>query len=184
MTIESTSQKQNKKTTITLSIDTNVLNAIREEADSTGISLNSRINLVLEKYVSFYKQAEKLESCILPYNQFAKMLNLMDERSLAEIISTDGNAHVISAMQHNGLPMNMDSLIGLFKTGLRYTGAYSSFHHYVDENGQLCLVFDHKFGLKWSNVLATATSNLVDLALHCPTETKILPYTVLVRVKR
>lgn len=176
-------RKVTKKTTVSLAIDSNVLSSIKEEAKSQGTSLNSRINSILEKYVSFYKHTEELEPCIIAYNQFAKMLDLMDEEKLTEIIAIDGVAHALSALEHNRVPATMDMLIEyLFKTGIRYTGAYSSFHYYLNEDRQLCLVFGHKFGLKWSKIIATAISRIIELTLEYPLERKVLPYTVELKV--
>jgi hypothetical protein len=177
------SQKLPPKTTVTLAINSDALTIIRQEALAEGTSLNSRINTILEKYATFYKYMEMLESCIIPYNQFVKMLDLMDETALISIIDNDGNSHAISALKQNHLPITLDTIIEfIFKTGARYSGAYRSFHHYFDDAGCLCLVFDHKFGLKWSRVISAAFSGLIEKAVGIKAHTEILPYTVTIKI--
>ena len=176
-------QKTSKKTTITLSIDTDILNSIKQDAEAKGLSINYRINAVLEKYEKFYKYMEMLESCIIPYNQFVKMLNLMDEEGLKNILANDGNSHAISALKQNRLPLTIDTLVEhIFKTGALYSGAYTSFHHYSDSGRGLCLVFDHKFGLKWARIIAASFARLIEMAVHLQAETEVLPYTVTIRL--
>ncbi|HKU49082.1 MAG TPA: hypothetical protein VJP79_03950, partial [Nitrososphaera sp.] len=145
--------------------------------------INYRINAILEKYEKFYKHMEMLEACIIPYNQFVKMLNLMDEEALKNILANDGNSHAISNLKQNRLPLTLDTLIEyIFKTGALYSGAYTSFHHYIDSERRLCLVFDHKFGLKWSRIIAASFSRLIEMALHRQAESEVLPYTVTIRL--
>jgi hypothetical protein len=176
-------QKDSRKTTITLALNSEILAIMRGEAELEGSSLNSRINAVLEKYATFYKYMEMLESCIIPYNQFAKMLELMDEKALTEIITNDGNAHAMSALKQNKLPITLTTVIeNIFKTGARYSGAYKSFHHYADTEGYECLVFDHKYGMKWSRIIATGFSRLIEMAVDARVKSEILPYTVTLRV--
>jgi hypothetical protein len=43
-------------------------------------------------------------------------------------------------------------------------GLFSNFGYYIDEKGFLRLIFEHKFGIKWSKVLSVVfAESLVDL---------------------
>jgi hypothetical protein len=52
----------------------------------------------------------------------------------------------------------------------------------LDNEGYPCLVFEHKFGIKWSRVIAESLSDLIQTILHYPTEKKEMPATVVIRV--
>ena len=52
--------KESKKLTVTFAIDEKILNELRNDAEFNGISLNSKINNILTKYVTFYKHAEEI----------------------------------------------------------------------------------------------------------------------------
>jgi hypothetical protein len=42
----------------------------------------------------------------------------------------------------------------------------------MDKEGYPCLVFEHKFGIKWTRVMAETISEMIRLILGRPTERK------------
>lgn len=65
-------RKQSRKTTVNLFLESDILDEIRKEAKQRGISLNSRINSILTKYINFYKRAEEIDdTCVIPKSIFS-----------------------------------------------------------------------------------------------------------------
>jgi uncharacterized protein (DUF4415 family) len=54
----SSSSAKNKKSNITLAIDAEILDILKNMAESEGLSINSKINSVLWKYITFNKYVE------------------------------------------------------------------------------------------------------------------------------
>ncbi len=71
-------EAKSSKATVNLFIDQNVLTNLKEEANSKGISLNSKINTILNKYVNFYRRTEETEHLIVAPRQWAVFLDMMD----------------------------------------------------------------------------------------------------------
>lgn len=160
-----------KKTTITLSLDEAIMKELRRDAEQDKSSLNSKVNFVLERYVSFYKYAELLGSVIIPQTQFRNMLDIMDEEQLTNIMKTSGNANVLSVFSNLGIAPDLNGLVKYcFRKFIRWSGAYDSVTAYIDNEGYPCLVFEHKFGIKWSRIMAETVSETIQSILEHPTQ--------------
>ena len=60
------SAKSNKKSNITLAIDREIQSALKNIAEAEGLSVNSKVNSILWKYISFYKHVEQDRTLIVP----------------------------------------------------------------------------------------------------------------------
>jgi hypothetical protein len=79
------SSKNSKKSNITLAIDTEIVNMLKDIAESEGLSINSKINSILWKYISFYKYIEQDSSMVIPsrsVNFFVE--NIAEEKWIEE----------------------------------------------------------------------------------------------------
>lgn len=177
------SSASSKKTTITLALDDFIVKELRKEAERDKSSINSKVNSILEKYLGFYKYVELLHSVIIPQTQMQKMLEIMDEVKLTEIMKTYGNANVLSVFTNMGVSPTLTGLIKYhFSRSILWSGPYDAFNYYIDNEGYPCLVFEHKFGIKWSRILAETTSEMIRLILGCPIERKVMPSTLVIRI--
>jgi hypothetical protein len=73
------SAKSNTKSNITLSIDTKILNMLKNTAEGEGLSVNSKINSILWKYITFYKYVEQDSSLIIPSRSVSFFIENIDE---------------------------------------------------------------------------------------------------------
>lgn len=177
------STASSKKTTVTLAIDDSIVKELRKEAERDRSSVNSRVNSILEKYVSFYKYVELLGSVIIPQTQYQQMLEIMDEAKLTEIMKTYGNANVQSVFSNLGVAPTLSDLIRYhFTRTILWSGPYNAFNYYIDEEGYPCLVFEHKFGIKWSRIIAETVAEMIRVILGYPTQKKVFPSTCVVRI--
>jgi hypothetical protein len=71
--------KSNKKSNITLAIDTEIQNMLKNIAEGEGLSINSKINSILWKYMTFYKYVEQDSSLIIPLRSVHFFIENIDE---------------------------------------------------------------------------------------------------------
>jgi hypothetical protein len=71
--------KNGKKSNITLAIDSEIQNILKNIAEGEGLSINSKINSILWKYVSFYKYVEQDGSLIIPSRSVDFFIENIDE---------------------------------------------------------------------------------------------------------
>jgi hypothetical protein len=176
-------RKPIKKDTITLSIDANILEALKEDAQANMLSVNAAINRILTKYVNFYKRAEEYGSAVIVSTQFSVFIDLMDEEKVTEIMQTDGTATMIAYFQHNNIPITLDSIINIaFANVALISGVCTKFSQHRDQEGFRYLVFDHRYGLKWSRIISKAFSYLLKKTCDIDTSVKLLPQTISIKI--
>jgi hypothetical protein len=73
------SAKSIKKSNITLAIDTEILNMLKNIAEGEGLSINSKINSILWKYITFYKYVEQDSSLVIPSRSVHFFIENIDE---------------------------------------------------------------------------------------------------------
>jgi hypothetical protein len=76
---EAPSAKSNKKSNITLAIDSEIQKIVKNIAEAEGLSINSKINSILWKYISFYKYVEQDSSLIVPSRSVDFFIENIDE---------------------------------------------------------------------------------------------------------
>lgn len=173
-----------KKTTVNLAIDSHVLEKLRKEASSQNISLNGKINSVLLKHVDFHRWNEDFGCVIWDHRVFLSFLDLIDDESkILNVFWNEGGANVMAYFNHNNIPVNKENIIKHIceRLGI-WTGHYTFFNHYTDSEGHTCLVFDHKFGLKWSRILASLHSRPFEHWLGLKTVANITSNTVVLKI--
>jgi hypothetical protein len=71
--------KSIKKSNIILAVDTEIVNILKNISEAEGLSINSKINSVLWKYISFYKYVEQDSSLIIPSRSVDFFIENIDE---------------------------------------------------------------------------------------------------------
>ena len=175
--------KLNNKANLTLSIDSRLLDEIKEDSDLQGVSINSKVNAILTKYMSFYKISEELECSIIPSKLWSSMLDLMDGAKLLNILNNECVDVTYSMFLNNNVQTTLDSFIKNYcqEIGL-WCGMYSSFRKF-NEKDQVTLVFEHRFGSKWSKILGEVLINIIRTMLNYSAEVQILPNIVRIIVQ-
>jgi hypothetical protein len=143
------SQKESsksKKETITFSLEQDVLQEIRKDAQRQGLSINSIVNNILRKYVFFFKYAEYDQPILIPNKSFQVILNDIDETKQIEEYKAILTDLIPAIFMQEKIPFSFDNWIKyVFGSMLMYAGAYQNFSYHKDEEGHLCLVFKHNF---------------------------------------
>lgn len=177
-------QEDKTKKTVNLFIDSSILNTIREEATEKGVSLNSRINGILAKYVEFYKRSEEVDdTCIIPkkYFQFA-IDNIDEEKNITQV--TEMQRLWMPAMFNDlNIPFTLDNFV---KYAIKQIGINSrtidNIAYYTDDDGNYVLAFTHRFGMRWSKALSSGVATVIEELLSYRTECSIYPGSFVIKI--
>jgi hypothetical protein len=163
------SAKSNKKSNITLAIDSEIQKVLKNISEAEGLSINSKINSILWKYISFYKYVEQDSSLIVPSGSVNFFIENIDEdkwikeysEMLEEIVPFFFLELKSAQTLENTLKVVFDRL-------LAYGGSYKGFSCHLDEDGNMNLVFRHEYGMKWSRILSAVYTRFIQRTLHQP----------------
>jgi hypothetical protein len=176
-------ENKSKKTTVNLSVDSNIIDKLKEESSFKGLSLNAHISSILDRHVNFFSHALNHGVVMFPSDQWAAFLEVMDKKTIIEILENIGIPTVLSLFSHNNVPITVDTMIRYcFERIALLTGCYSSFNHHKNENGEICLVFEHRFNNKWSEILAEVFSDMIEKTLGQKCTSVTNPNTLLLKI--
>jgi hypothetical protein len=163
------SAKNNKKSNITLAIDSEIQNVIKNISEAEGLSVNSKINSILWKYISFYKYVEQDTSLIVPSRSVNFFVENIDEDKWMKEYS-DMLEEIIPFffLELNAAQTLENTLKVVFEQLLAYGGSYKGYSCHVDEDGNMNLVFRHEYGMKWSRILSAVYTRFIQRTLHQP----------------
>lgn len=163
------SAKRSKKSNITLAIDNEIQSKLKDIAEAEGLSINSKTNSILWKYISFYKYIEKDSSLIVPSSAVDFFIENIDEgkwieeysKMLEEIVPFFFLELNIAQTLENTLKVVFDRL-------LLYSGSYKGYSCQVEKGDNMNLVFHHEYGMKWSRILSAAYTRFIQRTLNQP----------------
>lgn len=164
--------KNGKKSNITLAIDREVQNVLKNISEGEGLSINSKINSILWKYVSFYKYVEQDSSLIIPSRSVNFFIENIDEEKWIQEYSDTLEEIVPFFFLELKAEQTLENILKVvFDRLLAYGGSYKGYSSHVDNNGYLNLVFRHEYGIKWSRILSTVYSRFIERTLNQPAYT-------------
>lgn len=174
-------KSSSKKTTVNLFIDSLVLNELKDDSGSRGLSLNANINRVLMKYISFYRRAEDLQCVFFTGKDFRFVIDNIDESKLLDNFVQNLTDLIPSSLNERGIPTTLENLIKFEYSRMALdAGIVHKFSTFRNERGLFCLMFQHSHGIKWSRILAKGYTQQIDLVLNLRTEYNITPTTVVI----
>ena len=158
-----------KKSNITLAIDTEIQTIIKNIAEGEGLSINSKINSILWKYVTFYKYVEQDGSLIIPSRSVNFFIeNIDEEKWIEEYTDTLEEIVPFFFLELKAEQTTENTLKVVFDRLLVYGGSYKGYSSHVDNDGYLNLVFRHEYGMKWSRILSRAYTQFIQRTLNQP----------------
>lgn len=166
------SAKSNKKSNITLAIDTEILNTLKNIAEGEGLSINSKINSILWKYTSFYKYVEQDGSMVIPSRSVNFFIENIDEEKWIQEYSDMLNEIVPFFFLELKTPQTLENTLKVvFDRLLAYGGSYKGYSCQAEKDGNMSLVFRHEYGIKWSRILSAVYTRFIEKTLNQPTYT-------------
>jgi hypothetical protein len=175
--------KARKKTNVTISVDAQLINEIKKEAETINTSLNSRLNSILTEYVMFYRHVSNAKSVILPRALHMKLVEGLDEDYFVQALTKEGAGGAFALLKHHNIPLTKENYVKyVIELISRITGQFNYCSHYKDDEGYLNIVLDHIYGDKWSSILGKVHSYLIEKYLGIPTKVTLLPDTVTIKL--
>jgi hypothetical protein len=163
------SPKSNKKSNITLAIDTEIANVLKNIAEGEGLSMNSKINSILWKYISFYKYVEQDGSLVIPSRSVNFFIeNIDEEKWIQEYSDTLEEIVPFFFLELKTEQTLENTLKVVFDRLLAYGGSYKGYSCHTDNDGYLNLVFRHEYGIKWSRILSAVYTRFINRTLNQP----------------
>lgn len=163
---KASSSGKNKKSNITLAIDAEILDMLKNIAEGEGLSINAKINSILWKYVTFNKYVEQDCSLIIPSRSVNFFIeNIDEEKWIQEYIDTLEEIVPFFFLELKALQTLENTLKVVFDRLLLYGGSYKGYSSHADNDGNLNLVFRHEYTIKWSRILSVAYARFIEKTL-------------------
>lgn len=152
------------KTNITISVDDQIGNEIRQNAQKQGLSTNALVNNILRDHIMFGKYFQDHIPMIIAPAIFSILLEEVDEKVWLKTwkLALEEVTPQVFAM-HN-LEPTLDNLVRylLGDIGPR-VGIFDKLtFHEKAKNYKLVMI--HKYGIKWSRILGTSFSGMFEKA--------------------
>ena len=161
--------KINKKSNITLAIDAEIQDIVKNIAEGEGLSINSKINSILWKYITFYKYVEQDSSLITPSRSVHFFIENIDEDKWIEEYSDMLEEIVPFFFLELKTAQTLENILKVvFDRLLAYGGSYKGYSCHGDKDGNMNLVFQHQYGIKWSRILSAVYTRFIQKTLNKP----------------
>jgi len=176
------SNKRKKTVTRTFRIRAKWDEALRQEAERQGISVNALMNLILQKYACFDRLCRGRNVISLTERAFHDIIEGIPLEHLALAGENTGSKDVQDIIDMLGLPSNYDSFVYLVTK--HFGGAdcamwFNCYRHFHKNSDLFHL--QHNLGREWSVYLEKyLLSYLKTLKIDC--ETKVYDYAVNIRI--
>jgi hypothetical protein len=179
----SSQEASKKKTTITLSLNQEILDEVKEDADKEQTSLSTKVNKILSKHIITYRFSQDTKSVFITQKTFRLIIDTIDEDLLLDDFTNNAMDFIPTVFYTKNIPFTLDNIIKYALKGAALDGGiYNHFHHYKELDGFINLVMRHNFGLKWSRILSKGLSKLIENMLNCHTSSIILPSSVQIKI--
>jgi hypothetical protein len=160
------SSAKNKKSNITLAIDAEILEVLKNLSESEGLSINSKINSILWKYIIFNKYVEQDCSLIIPSRSVNFFIeNIDEEKWIQEYSDTLEEIVPFFFLELKTMQTLENTLKVVFDRLLLYGGSYKGYSSHADNNSNLNLVFRHEYNIKWSRILSAVYTRFIEKTL-------------------
>ena len=151
--------EEKKKETISLAIDSKVLDNIRKSANEEGISVNAFVDSILRNWTNFYRYFKENQAVALTAKNFQAHLEHIDEEVFINEFKDNALNLVPAILAERKIELTLDDLIEYeYKSFGVLGGAFLSVNSYTNEEGYRCIMFRHPHGIKWSRIIAKAIS--------------------------
>jgi len=164
---KASSSRKSKKSNITLAIDTEIVNMLKGMAEGEGLSINSKINSILWKYIIFYKYVDQDSSLIIPSRSVNFFIENIDEEKWVQEYTDTLEEIVPFFFLELKTEQTLENTVKVvFDRLLAYGGSYKGFSCHVDKDGYVNLVFRHEYGIKWSRILSAVYTGFINKTLN------------------
>ena len=147
MIFHSSANEPKKTSTITFRIDDHVMRILRDEAEQSGISLNSFINQILKRFVEWDIYGPKVGMVPIAKPIIMELFNKMSKEEIIQMALDIGKAavHDIALFMKN--KMDLDSFMSWFEIRMKSSSIEMT---HSSENDLQVYTVKHDLGENWS----------------------------------
>ena len=144
---------------ITLRVDTEILDELRKESDEKLVSLNTLANQIMKLYVKWYSPAQRAGIMFIPKCFLACIMETLADYEVANIAEEFKKCGYQETLLLMSKEYSLPVLLELFDTWLHV----SNMQHVRKLNeGTLTYIINHGLGKKWSLLLERSFEYLVN----------------------
>ena len=175
--------KPHRKTeSITLRVEKNILDELRDEAEHRMESLNTMANQVLKSYVTWHKPAAKAGNHYVPKTLLADIFETMTEEQIAQVAENWVKKYSKDVMVMINKGHNLESFLDGFRVWMDLSGFQYTQHQ---DSGFESYVIRFDMGKKFTFHMGKYLQFLVVEGLQVKdVHFEISDYTVMFRFKR
>lgn len=133
---------------------------MRLDSEFENGSLNQKVNNILLRWLFSYRAIGLNGAIVVPGKTWLDIIEALGEDFLVDAID-HGTSVIAATLTQNDIELTVDNIIKfVFGRISIYSGSILHFHHYRNSSDNLCLVFEHPFGIKWSRALGKSFCRL------------------------
>lgn len=158
------SKDRRKSATRTIRLESEQDEALVQEAERRGFSVNALIGHIFNRYLTSYRYYDIGGMIVFSAGTAAEFLQRLENNEIKEIGEASGQARIKSGLMQRGRKINFDNIIwyvinvlgendGWFRCDYREEGKQATFH------------LTHQLGYKWSVFLGSYIASTIQEAL-------------------
>jgi len=143
---------------------------LRDDAEASGLTVNTLINRILTKYAEWDRYTERFGFVSFARRTFKSILEEIDECKVEEIATKTGSSALKAVTLFWFKELNAETLLNTLSNYCKYSGLGVS--EIKVDGAQCTMTFRHDLGRKYSIYLKNAVSQFVKTALGTVPETE------------
>jgi hypothetical protein len=158
-----------QKTNITLAVESDTINTLKQEAQTHNTSVNARVNRILSDYAVFGRYFAQKKPIMIAPQIFEHLLDAVDDQVWLESWEITFSEVIPQVFELSGLDCTLENLAGhvIGNIGIKM-GAFDRISYDHDQSEKAAyLVLVHRYNTKWSRILACVLSNLLESKFKC-----------------
>jgi hypothetical protein len=163
-------------------IDEELLNVLNEEAEKQGVSVNSLLNRLLQRY-SYLRFFLRYGAITLTRKGFAGILECCPDDELREKGMNAGSAIAKDIMMTMGIAPDYNLVVYLVKKLLSDFAGWFECDHHIKRDKEI-VHMRHEMGMKWSIYMAGAATALFKTILKKEADIEITDAYVTVTIHK
>jgi len=169
-----------QKTNITLAVESETINTIKQEAHIHNTSVNARVNRILNDYAMFGRYFAQKKPVMIAPQIFEHLLDVVGDQVWLESWELTFSEVIPQIFELCGLDFTMDNVVNhVFGNIGTKMGAFDRLSYDYDKDEKaVYLVLVHKYGTKWSRILACALCTFLEAKFRCTIKHEISSSTV------
>ena len=176
------SNKKKKTVGRSFRIDENLLNVLNEEAEKQGVSVNSLLNKLLQKY-SYLRFMLRYGAITVTRKGFSNILECCPDEALREKGLNAGSTIAKDLLLTMGLSPDYSFVVCLVEKLLSEFAGWFECDHHVKPDKEI-MHLRHDLGRKWSIYIAGATQGMLTYVLKQKVDIEFTDSSVTVTVNK